>query len=209
MRHQDVEQTTHRRVFVAQTDPASDGTHASSAGSKANSIPGASESDTMSQLENEVEDLYRSQRLAMMRLARLLTDSSAVAEEIVQEAFLRFARSPGRKNEPAAYLRVIVVNLCRSQQRRTIIERRMAPRAPLLSGTPEIDETWDLVRKLPFRQRAVLMLRYYEDLSEADIARMLNCRPGTVKSALHRGIAALRNQLGEADPDAKGGPNNA
>lgn len=194
---------------MAQTDPASDSTDASSGGSKANSTPGVSKSDTMSQLEDDVEDLYRSQRLAMVRLARLLTDSSAVAEEIVQEAFIRFARSPGRKNEPAAYLRVIVVNLCRSQQRRALIERRMAPRAHLLSGIPEIDETWDLVRKLPFRQRAVLMLRYYEDMSVADIARVLNCRPGTVKSALHRGIAALRKQFGEADPDAKGGPDHA
>ena len=209
MRHLDMEQTTHRRVFVAQTDPASDATHLGSGSSKSNFAPGFPDSDTMSQPDDDVEDLYRSQRLAMVRLARLLTDSSAVAEEIVQDAFIRFARSPGRKNEPAAYLRVIVVNLCRSQQRRTLIERRLAPRAPLLSGIPEIDETWDLVRKLPFRQRAVLMLRYYEDLSEADIARVLKCRPGTVKSALHRGIAALRKQLGERNPGSKGGPSNA
>ena len=128
-----------------------------------------------------------------------------MAEEIVQEAFIRFARSPGRKDEPAAYLRVIVVNLCRSQQRRTLVERRMPPKAPLLSGIPDIDETWELVRNLPFRQRAVLMLRYYEDLSEADIARLLNCRPGTVKSALHRGIAALRKQLGESRQPGSGG----
>lgn len=194
---------------MAQTDPASDATHLGSGSSKSNFAPGFPDSDTMSQPDDDVEDLYRSQRLAMVRLARLLTDSSAVAEEIVQDAFIRFARSPGRKNEPAAYLRVIVVNLCRSQQRRTLIERRLAPRAPLLSGIPEIDETWDLVRKLPFRQRAVLMLRYYEDLSEADIARVLDCRPGTVKSALHRGIAALRKQLGERDPGSKGGPSNA
>jgi RNA polymerase sigma factor (sigma-70 family) len=209
MRHQDMEQTTHRRVFVAQTEPASDGPHLDSGGSGPNPAPGVTASGTMSQLEDDVEDLYRSQRIAMVRLARLLTDSPPVAEEIVQEAFIRFARSPGRKDEPAAYLRVIVVNLCRSQQRRRMIERRIVPRAPLLSGIPEIDETWDLVRKLPFRQRAVLMLRYYEDLSEADIARVLNCRPGTVKSALHRGIAALRKQLGEAESASRGGPSNA
>ena len=194
---------------MAQTDPASDGPHVSSSDSKPNSTPRVSESPRMSQLEDDVEDLYRRQRLAMVRLARLLTDSTPVAEEMVQEAFIRFARSPGRKDEPAAYLRVIVVNLCRSQQRRKLIERRMAPKAPLLSGIPEIDETWDLVRRLPFRQRAVLMLRYYEDLSEADIARVLNCRPGTVKSALHRGLAALRKQLAEAEGDAKGGPTDA
>jgi RNA polymerase sigma-70 factor (sigma-E family) len=157
-----------------------------------------------------VEQLYRTHRLAMVRLARLLTDSAAVAEELVQEAFIRFARSTGPKDEPAAYLRVIVVNLCRSQQRRTIVERRFAPKAsPSISGIPEIDETWDLVRTLPFRQRAVLMLRYYEDLSEADIARVLGCRPGTVKSALHRGLAALRKELGDSADARQGGPNDA
>jgi RNA polymerase sigma factor (sigma-70 family) len=133
----------------------------------------------------------------MVRLARLLTGSPAVAEELVQDAFIKFARSAGKKDEPAAYLRVIVVNLCRSQQRRNLIERRLAPKAPVASGAADIDETWDVIRKLPFRQRAALMLRYYEDLPEADIACLLGCRPGTVKSALHRGLAALRKELGE------------
>lgn len=153
---------------------------------------------------DEIEELYRSQRQPMIRLARLLTRSPTTAEEIVQEAFIKFARSAGKKDEPAAYLRVIVVNLCRSQQRRTLIERRLAPKASPLSGVNEIDETWDVLRKLPFRQRSVLMLRYYEDLSEAEIARVLGCRPGTVKSSLHRGLAALRKELSERD-EASGG----
>jgi RNA polymerase sigma factor (sigma-70 family) len=209
MRHQDMEQTARRGDFVAQIEPASDGPDLISRGLRPNSGSGGSERGVMSQPEASVEDLYRSQRLAMVRLARLLTDSPAVAEEIVQEAFIRFARSPGRKDEPAAYLRVIVVNLCRSQQRRTLVERRIPPKAPLLSGIPDIDETWELVRTLPFRQRAALMLRYYEDLSEADIARLLDCRPGTVKSALHRGLATLRKQLGNADRAAGGDESNA
>jgi RNA polymerase sigma factor (sigma-70 family) len=208
MRHQGMEETT-GKVLVAQTELASDDVHLSTRGVGPKSIAGDSERGGMLQPVGGVEDLYRSQRNAMMRLARLLTDSPAVAEEIVQEAFIRFARSPGQKDEPAAYLRVIVVNLCRSQQRRTLLERRIAPKAPLLSGIPEIDETWDLVRTLPFRQRAVLMLRYYEDLSEADIARVLKCRPGTVKSALHRGLAALRKQLGDTESAPRGGQNNA
>jgi RNA polymerase sigma factor (sigma-70 family) len=60
---------------------------------------------------------------------------------------------------------------------------------------PEIDETWAAVCRLPFRQRAVLALRFYEDLPEAEIARVLGCRPGTVKSSLHRGLAKLREEL--------------
>ena len=179
-------------LFVPQTEPESDDSTdiSTSAASSHGAVPlPAGES---------LEHLYRTQRLSMLRLARLMTDSPAVAEEIVQEAFIRFARSRGNKDEPAAYLRVIVVNMCRSQQRRTLIERRFAPKIALHSGMPEIDETWDLVRKLPFRQRAAVMLRYYEDLSEADIARVLKCRPGTVKSTLNRALAALRKALGEA-----------
>jgi RNA polymerase sigma-70 factor (sigma-E family) len=198
-----VEQTKHGGLFVAQTQPASDDRQPEPTAS-----PVKSEGDTSPSNEG-LESLYRAQRLAMVRLARLLTDSPAVAEEIVQEAFIRFAQSAGRKDEPAAYLRVIVVNLCRSHQRRTIVERRFAPKSATLSGLPEIDETWDLVRKLPFRQRAVLMLRYYEDLSEADIARVLGCRPGTVKSSLHRGIAVLRKQLGETEQKYTGGKSDA
>ena len=208
MRHLDMEETT-GKVLVAQTQLSSDDAQLRRRGLGPKSMAEDSERGGMLQPDGGVEDLYRSQRHTMVRLARLLTDSPAVAEEIVQDAFIRFARSPGQKDEPVAYLRVIVVNLCRSQQRRMLLERRVAPKAPLLSGIPEIDETWDLVRTLPFRQRAVLMLRYYEDLSEADIARVLNCRPGTVKSALHRGIAALRKQLGDAERASRGGPNNA
>jgi RNA polymerase sigma-70 factor (sigma-E family) len=198
-----VEQTKHRGHFVAQTQPASDDKRPHS------TIGRLAEDGVTSRSDESLELLYRTQRLPMVRLARLLTDSPAVAEEIVQEAFIRYARSNGHKDEPAAYLRVIVVNLSRSHQRRTIIERRFSPKAPTQSGLPEIDETWELVRRLPFRQRAVLMLRYYEDLSETDIAEVLGCRPGTVKSSLHRGLAALRKQLGEADQRFTGGERNA
>jgi RNA polymerase sigma factor (sigma-70 family) len=190
-------------LFVPQTEPESDdSTSISTPTPSAHGVVPLQPSESL-------ELLYRTHRLPMLRLARLMTDSPAVAEEIVQEAFIRFARSRGNKDEPAAYLRVIVVNMCRSQQRRTLIERRFAPKAALHSGMPEIDETWDLVRKLPFRQRAAVMLRYYEDLSEADIARVLQCRPGTVKSTLNRGLTALRKALGETTTYSTGGQRDA
>jgi RNA polymerase sigma factor (sigma-70 family) len=66
---------------------------------------------------------------------------------------------------------------------------------PRLIENPDLDETWGVVCRLPFRQRAVVVLRYYEDLSEADIARTLDCRPGTVKSNLHHALARLKKEL--------------
>lgn len=209
VRHTGVVSTTQKGFSLAQIDPVFEDRQKDSEPSwprdDARARPSQPGSGVMgTQPVAEIEDLYRSHRQSMVRLARLLTGSPAVAEELVQEAFIKFARSAGKKDEPAAYLRVIVVNLCRSQQRRNLIERRLAPKAPVLSGTAEIDETWDVIRKLPFRQRAVLMLRYYEDLPEADIARLVDCRPGTVKSALHRGLAPLRKELPDGSEDRDG-----
>ena len=65
----------------------------------------------------------------------------------------------------------------------------------VVTHQPELDETWDLLRRLPDRQRAAIVLRFYEDLSEAEIARLLRCRPGTVKSLIHRGLARVRSGM--------------
>lgn len=142
-----------------------------------------------------LEVLYRTQRLPMVRLAHLMTGSNAVAEEVVQEAFIRLQEHWDRAENPTGYLRTIVTNLCRTQLRRRDHERRLAPPTQLVAFQPEIDETWAAVCRLPFRQRAALALRFYEDLDEAEIARILGCRPGTVKSTVHRGLARLRKEM--------------
>ncbi|MHB1928962.1 MAG: sigma-70 family RNA polymerase sigma factor [Acidimicrobiales bacterium] len=61
---------------------------------------------------------------------------------------------------------------------------------------PEVDELWQLLRSLPARQRDALALRYYEDLSLEEVAHLLGCPLGTAKSLIHRGLAALRKELG-------------
>lgn len=142
-----------------------------------------------------LESLFRTQRLPMVRLAHLITGSNALAEEVVQEAFIRLQGHWERADNPAAYLRTIVVNLCRTQVRRREHERRLTRPAPRPTVQPEIDETWAAVCRLPYRQRAALALRFYEDLGEAEIARILGCRPGTVKSTIHRGLSRLREEL--------------
>lgn len=141
------------------------------------------------------EDLYANQREPMVRLAHLIVGSNAVAEEIAQEAFVRVHDRWERTRNPGAYLRVTVLNLCRSHLRRLRLERSRTPPMPTMTDMPELDETWNAVCRLPYRQRAVLVLRYYLDLPEAEIAEALRCRVGTVKSAHHRAIAALRKEL--------------
>ncbi len=144
---------------------------------------------------SDLATLYRRQRDAMVRLARLFTGSSVVAEEVVQEAFLRMHQQRVRPQNPDGYLRTTVANLSRSHLRRLRLERRLPPPDRVVPSDPVIDETWAAVCRLPFRQRAVLALRFYEDLPEAEIADLLGCRVGTVKSSLHRGLSKLREEL--------------
>lgn len=139
-------------------------------------------------------DLYRERYGPMVRLAYLMVGSTTIAEDLVQDAFARMHRHWGTTEHPRAYLRMSVLNACRSHLRRQALERSYKRNATLLSDSipAEADELFDALGALPARQRAALVLRFYEDLSEADIAVALGCRPGTVKSLLHRGLAELR-----------------
>jgi RNA polymerase sigma factor (sigma-70 family) len=147
------------------------------------------------------EDVYRRNREPLLRLARLLSGSDAHAEDVVHDAFLGLSRHWDTVANPEGYLRTSVVNLTRTVHRRTGRERDKRERVerirlnPVVTHQPELDETWDLLQRLPARQRAALVLRFYEDLPESEIARLLGCRPGTVKSLLHRGLARVRETM--------------
>ena len=140
------------------------------------------------------EDFYRAQYEPMLRLAYLLTGSRTAAEDIVQDSFLRVQPRYGALDAPVAYLRKTVTNASYSWHRRRQREQAYQP-APLEDAVPEHDEMWDALAQLAPRRRAALVLRYYLDLSEADIAAVLGCRPGTVKSLTHRGLADLKEVL--------------
>jgi RNA polymerase sigma factor (sigma-70 family) len=128
----------------------------------------------------------------MVRVAVLLVDQIEVAEEVVQESFARAYRRWGRLEDPVAYVRACVVNASRDVLRKRRVRRNL-DEAPHDDGVePEGDHLRDALARLPQRQRAALVLRFYEDLSIEDIGRALGARPGTVKSLLHRGLAALR-----------------
>lgn len=147
-----------------------------------------------------IEAAYRRLRTRLVRLAHLLTGSPDAAQDVVQDAFVSAARRWSQVENVDAYLRMAVVNGSLSVHRRTGRERDKAARLQNLTsvvtvGIPEVDETWDVLRRLPDRQRAALVLRFYEDLPEAEIAQLIGCRPGTVKSLLHRGLASTRKAL--------------
>jgi RNA polymerase sigma-70 factor (sigma-E family) len=139
------------------------------------------------------------------RLATLLLDDRGAAEEVVQEAFLRTFSSWRRLRRPDRaqwYVRAAVVNLCRSRLRRRGTEEagnRASWRDPAEWGDERTDDALvvlDAVRTLPRRQRETVVLRYYEDLSERDVASVLGCSVGTVKSQLARARASLAERLG-------------
>lgn len=141
---------------------------------------------------------YRERWQPMVRLAFLLTGGSPVAEELVQEAFLRVHARWSRIDHPSAYLRQAVVHATASHRRRADLEQRKGIEyRPEAEDEPEnlrrpVDDLRDAVSRLPDRQRAAVVLRYYEDLSDAEIAEALGCRVPAVKSLLHRALKDLR-----------------
>ena len=153
-------------------------------------------------------DLYRAQRLPLLRLAVLLTDDRGTAEDVVQDAFLALQRRWHAVDPAAAagYLRTSVVNGVRSLHRRRLVARRhlhaatpedVPPADLALLLTEDQREVVTALRTLPRRQREVLVLRYWSDLSEAEIADTLGIARGTVKSSASRALASLQKSLGD------------
>ena len=156
--------------------------------------------------DEAVRLLYGTHWHQLVRLATLLTRDASVAEELVQDAFVSLHRRWSSLDDPGAahgYLRTAVVNNARSALRhRGVEERHRQPGPPEPSGPEEraVQSTEDArvlaaLHGLSRRQQEVLVLRYYADLSEHDIATTLGMTRGAVKSHAHRGLAALRQAL--------------
>jgi RNA polymerase sigma-70 factor (sigma-E family) len=135
----------------------------------------------------------------LLRFAHVLTGDPHRAADLVQDALEKTLLSWDRiirKDDPEGYVRRAIVNRHVSVWRRTRRERLVAdtPDRPHEGARPHDDELWAALGTLPPRQRAVLVLRYYEDLSEADTAAVLGCSVGTVKSQAFRALAKLRDR---------------
>lgn len=131
----------------------------------------------------------------LVRLASLIV--GADAEDAVMDAFLRVRSTPRDIRDLRAYLRTSVVNECRSRWRRDLRTPRLV-RTVDSEELPELDSVWSAVAALPGDQRAVVALRYYEDLTVPQISATLRMPEGTVKSHLHRAIRALRDTMGDS-----------
>lgn len=140
----------------------------------------------------DIAGLY-SQFAPMVRLAHLLTGSVAIAEDVVQEAFLRVAPKLPQIEHPEAYLRVAVVNGCRSHQRsterETLRQQRHATEPVYSQPTTEF---FDQLKALPDKQRIAVVLRFYADLGDDEIAEHLGCAPATVRVLVFRALRHLR-----------------
>ena len=162
-----------------------------------------------------MEQLYAAHWRQLVRLSVLLVRDLGTAEEVVQDAFVALHDHWGRVREPdkaLAYLRQSVVNRSRSvlRHRAVVARHAAAQRGPALADQSSDDTlqhaqrdlVLDALRGLPERQREVVALRYYLDLSEADIATTLGISRGAVKSHASRGLAALKTTLGPLLEDA-------
>jgi len=153
-------------------------------------------------------ETYQTHYASLLRLAALLLDDLGSCEDVVQEAFIRVHAARGRVREPEkllAYLRQTVVNLSRSTLRRRLIGLRLLPK-PLPDAASAEEGAYDALerdaliqalRGLQRRQREVLVLRYYADLTEAQVAAALGVSIGSVKAYGSRGIEALRARMEE------------
>lgn len=156
--------------------------------------------------------LFAREGPSLVRLARLFTDDRDSAEDIVQEAFIRMQRNAHRIDEvdkAAAYLRSIVLNLSRDHNRRGLmsLRHRMSERRPvtvdrsvedMIVDTEERREVVEALRDLPLRQRDCLVLRYYFEMTEREVAAALGISQSSVKTHCRRGLAALEKRVGEA-----------
>jgi RNA polymerase sigma-70 factor (sigma-E family) len=155
-----------------------------------------------------VTDLFRDHHLELVRLALLMVGDVATAEDVVQDAFEHLHRRwPGLRQPSSglAYVRSSVLNGCRSVHRRAAVARKHVPELAgssadgpdAASAADDRGEMAAALRRLPRRQREVLVLRYYLDLDPAEIAATLRITSSSVRSTLTRGLAALARELRE------------
>jgi len=182
------------------------------------SASGSSEAPGTSELPTDpdaaVTVLYEAHWHRLVRLAWLLLRDQLAAEDVVQDAFVATHRSWSSIRDSGrvvGYLQTAVVNGCRSVQRHSVVVDRQNARDAAAADAPgrashgsaetqairsaERDAVLRALRTLPERQREVLVLRYYSDLSEAQIAQALEISPGAVKTHAHRGLTALRRTI--------------
>lgn len=183
--------------FVARGALVDDPDLVESDESPESAVPTGHPLDDEVRVVESIEAAYARLYGSLARLAYLLVDTRELAEEAVQDAFAKAYPRWRRIEQPDAYLRTCVVNACRKVQRRRELVRRtpIAPSADAPAAGDLADHVADVVRDLPPTMREAVVLRYYLQLTDAEIARTLDIAVGTVKSTLNRARHQLRRQL--------------
>lgn len=157
----------------------------------------------MADRDQEFRAFFDAEFQGLRRVAYLLLGDWGEAEDLAQETMVRVYRSWDKirdRQKPAAYARTVLVNRHRSLLRRARVEAKHLVSRTHTPTVPEIGEdgvvVWQAMKKLPGRERELLILRYYEDMPQAEIADVLGIPIGTVKSLTHRALGRLRQVLG-------------
>jgi RNA polymerase sigma factor (sigma-70 family) len=151
----------------------------------------------------DTDEVFHNEWPSLWRLAFVLTNDRRLAEDLAQEAFTRWYERRESVDNPAAFLRTVVTNLAHGAlRRRSIVARWSHLVSPRESGvsdeTPEVLS--DVLALLSVKQRAVIVMRFYERRTEAEIAEILGCKIGTVKSITARSLAVMRRALDDDAP---------
>ena len=169
----------------------------------------------MAALQIEFEDFVRTRHTALVRTAVLLVRDHGHAEDLVQEALWRTHRHwPTAATAPDSYVRRVLINLARDRHRRFIRRVRETPwsdateaaevrTAPQGGSFDRDDALLVALAALPLRQRATVVLRFWDDLSVEETALTLGCTEGTVKSTTSKGLARLREVLAGTDAESE------
>jgi RNA polymerase sigma-70 factor (sigma-E family) len=154
-------------------------------------------------------DLYERTAPAAIRFAYVVSGDREMAQDLVQDAFARVAGRFHHLRKPDAfdaYLRRTIVNLFTSHLRHRRVERAYReirrpdpPPDHTIEDVAERDRMWGALATLPRRQRAAVVLRFYEDLSEREVADLLGCSTSAVNSLVEHGMAALRELMGSEE----------
>jgi len=139
-------------------------------------------------------EFYQRECPRQVRRATLILGSAEAAHDAVHDAFVAVFRRWDDLSVAGPYLERAVLNRCRDVGRRGLVARRKTPRPA--ADVAEIDTPlYDALATLPFSQRAAVVLRYYHQLTEVEIAELLHCRPGSVGPWIQRGLRRLRKEL--------------
>lgn len=147
-------------------------------------------------IDSEFAQFYEDELPGQVRSATLIVGSRALAHDLVHDVFVTMFERWDDIDDAGPYLQRSVVNACRDALRRQRVADRFARRQRRIEAATEPDvPLFDALAKLPFNHRAAVVLRFYAELTEADIAERLGCRPGSVGPWIRRGLDRLSNDL--------------